>query len=170
ALYLDQERPTRDSILTAISGNLCRCTGYRPIIESGSRMADYPQPEHWSRDEAQALARVARLRTIQRTSSLHFEGFYAPVDLEELAAAVAANPEALLLAGGTDVGLWATKQLLDLPPIIYLGAVRELQQIRSTPAGPRIGAAVPLSVAWPALVAVHPELAEQALRFASPPI
>lgn len=170
ALYLDQERPTRDNILTAISGNLCRCTGYRPIIESGTRMADYPQPEHWSRDEAQGPARVARLRTLQRTSSLRFEGFYAPRSLEELAVALAASPESLLLAGGTDVGLWATKQLLDLPPIIYLGAVRELQQIRSTDSGLWIGAGVPLSVAWPALVAIHPELAEQALRFASPPI
>jgi len=170
ALYLDQERPAREDVLTAISGNLCRCTGYRPIIESGCRMADYPQPEHWSRGDAQSQERVARLRSVQRTGSLRFEGFHAPRDLDELATAVAAAPDALLLAGGTDVGLWTTKQLLDLPPIIYVGAVRELQQIRSTDAGLWIGAAVPLSTAWPALVAAHPELAEQAVRFASPPI
>jgi xanthine dehydrogenase small subunit len=170
ALYLDEERPAREDVLTAISGNLCRCTGYRPIIESGCRMADYPQPERWSRGDAQSQARVARLRSIQRTDSLSFAGFHAPRDLDELATAVAAAPDALLLAGGTDVGLWTTKQLLDLPPIVYVGAVSELQQVRSTDAGLWIGTAVPLSVAWPALVAAHPELAEQAMRFASPPI
>jgi xanthine dehydrogenase small subunit len=173
ALYLDRDSPSREEVLTALSGNLCRCTGYRPIIEAGCRMSDYPEPARWSRSEAQSTAHADKLRSIQRTgseSALRFPGFHAPLDLDELATVMAAAPESLLLAGGTDVGLWATKQLRDLPPILYLGAVRDLQQIRSSSEGLWIGAAVPLSVAWPALVAEHPALAEQAARFASPPI
>ena len=170
ALYLSHPAPRRADVVTALSGNLCRCTGYRPIIEAGCRAADYPEPRHWSRADSQAAGRIARLRALRRTRALRLPGFYAPRRLDELATEFAAAPDSLLLAGGTDVGLWVTKQLRELPPVIYLGGVRELQQIDSGAAGLRIGAAVPLSAAWPALLKEYPALAEQALRFASPPI
>jgi xanthine dehydrogenase small subunit len=179
ALYLDLEPgshrvlPEREEVLTALSGNLCRCTGYRPIIDAGRRMSEYPEPKRWSRDEAQSSGRVNQLRALQRTapdSALRFPGFHAPLTLDELATAFAAAPDSLLLAGGTDIGLWTTKHLRDLPPIIYLGAIAELQEIRNTDAGLRLGAGVSLSAAWSALVAQHPALSEQAGRFASPPV
>src|SRR5213596_3702604 len=53
ALYLQRASPARDEVIAALSGNLCRCTGYRPIIEAGCRMSDYPEPVHWSRNDAQ---------------------------------------------------------------------------------------------------------------------
>jgi xanthine dehydrogenase small subunit len=110
---------------------------------------------------------------LQRTASdstLRFPGYCAPRGLDELATALETAPHSLVLAGGTDVGLWVTKHLRDLGPIVYLGDVPELQQIRSGDDGLWIGAAAPLTRAWPALVAAHPALAEQARRFASPPI
>jgi xanthine dehydrogenase small subunit len=177
ALYLEQgargSAPEREDVLVALSGNLCRCTGYRPIIDAGRRMSEYPEPQRWSRDDAQSAARVNELRALQRTatsSGLRFPGFHAPLTLDELASALEAAPDSLLLAGGTDIGLWTTKHLRDLPPIIYVGAVAELQEIRRTDAGLRIGAGVSLSAAWSALVAQHPALSEQAARFASPPV
>ena len=75
-----------------------------------------------------------------------------------------------LLAGGTDVGLWATKQLRDLPPLIYLGDVPALARIERRAGTTWIGAAVTFRAAWPALLEDFPELQEQATRFASPPI
>jgi xanthine dehydrogenase small subunit len=173
ALYLEQPSPTRADVLATLTGNLCRCTGYRPIIDAGCGMSQYPEPANWSRADAQSAARADQLRALQRTApddALRLPGFYAPRSLEELAAALAAAPDSLLLAGGTDIGLWVTKQLRELPPIVYLGGVEELQQIRKSEAGLRIGAAVPLTAAWPALLEQYPPLAEQAQRFASPPI
>src|ERR1700730_12358651 len=177
ALYLGQRTqgspPEREDVLTALSGNLCRCTGYRPIIDAGRRMSEYPEPQRWSRDDAHSAGHVNQLRALQRTapgSALRFPGFHAPLTLDELASALEAAPDSLLLAGGTDVGLWTTKHLRDLPPIIYVGAIAELQEIRNTDAGLRIGAGVSLSTAWSALVAQHPALSEQAGRFASPPV
>ena len=173
ALYLRQSMPTREEVLTALSGNLCRCTGYRPIIDAGEHMGSYPEPLRWSRADAQSGSRVQQLRSLRRTGgggALRLPGFQAPRSLEELAAALTAAPDSLLLAGGTDVGLWATKQLRELPPIIYLGNVPELQQIRRNAAGLWIGAAVTLTNAWSALLEDYPTLAEQAGRFASPPI
>ena len=173
ALYQSTAAVTRVEVVDALSGNLCRCTGYRPIIDAGQRMHGYDEPSHWSRSDGQKTQRRERLRELTRAiddGALHYEGYHAPRSLDELAAAAAANPAALLLAGGTDVGLWVTKQLRDLPAIIYVGDVAELSQIRSTTDSLWIGAGVALSRAWPALVAAYPALAEQAERFASPPI
>jgi xanthine dehydrogenase small subunit len=173
ALYLQQPAPTREQVVAALSGNLCRCTGYRPIIEAGERMSQYPEPRRWSRADAQSAQRLEQLRCLQRGvpgAALRHGGFHAPRSVDELAAALAAAPESLLLAGGTDIGLWTTKQLRELPPIIYLGAVAELKRITLGAEGLRIGAAVTLSAAWAALVRLCPALAEQAQRFASPPV
>ncbi len=83
---------------------------------------------------------------------------------------MAAAPGSVVLAGGTDVGLWVTKHLRDLPDIVYLGDVAELASIAAARGGLRIGATANIDAAWTALVRRHPQLAEQARRFASPPI
>ncbi|MFT4047433.1 MAG: xanthine dehydrogenase small subunit [Solimonas sp.] len=162
ALYQRQPSPTRDTVVEALAGNLCRCTGYRPIIDAGLRMGDAPPPA--PDGIAGALTRI------RRDATLELPGFCAPRTVAELAARYAAQPDALLLAGGTDVGLWVTKHLRELPPMLYLGEIAELQTIAETGDGLRIGAAVALSDAWPALVARHPPLAGLARRFASRPV
>jgi xanthine dehydrogenase small subunit len=170
ALYLRKEQATREQVLETISGNLCRCTGYRPIVAAGCRMHDYPVPSHWSRAAAGAEDRRAALRALRRTQPLRMPDYFAPRTIEELASAYAEEPGALLLAGGTDVGLWVTKQLRELPTILYIGAVEELHALHRDASGLRIGAAVSLTDAWGALVETFPPLAELAQRFGSPPV
>jgi xanthine dehydrogenase small subunit len=174
ALYLRRRHASRAEVLEALAGNLCRCTGYRPIIDAGLRQGEYAEPDRWSREEAQSAQRRDTLERLAREraagESLRYPGYHAPRTLAELSAALLAEPDALVLAGGTDVGLWVTKQLRDLPPLIFIGDVEDLAAIEERSQELWIGAAVTLSEAWPVLLRSFPELSEQAARFASPPI
>ena len=174
ALYLERGHADREQALEALSGNLCRCTGYRPIIDAAMSQGDYPEPERWSRGEARSAERLDALRRLAEGrvagGSLRYPGYLAPRTLDELSAALVAHPDAVVLAGGTDVGLWVTKQLRELPTLVFVGDVPELSAIDEQAQELWIGAAVRLTDAWPALLRRFPELDEQAGRFASPPI
>ena len=173
--YLEGTLGEREAVLDTISGNLCRCTGYRPIIDAARSVPGRPEPDHWGRADAQSASRRAALDAIQPNpdSGLRMDsgaGFDAPRSLGALADLYAANPEALLLAGGTDVGLWVTQQMRELPRIIHLGNVPELARIDAHASHLEIGAAVDLQRAYAAIVAEYPTLAQLANRFASVPI
>jgi xanthine dehydrogenase small subunit len=170
-LYLNQPGAQRAQVLNALSGNLCRCTGYRPIIDAGCQMHSYPTPARWSAADAHSDARRQQLLALQRSETLSLDtGYIAPRSLSELADRYLTQPDALLLAGGTDIGLWVTKQLRSLPTLIYLGEIVALQQISERNGLLEIGAAVRLEDAYAALVAHYPMLDELHRRFASPPI
>ncbi len=157
--------PTRQQLADDLSGNLCRCTGYRPILDAGRQMFDAP-PQRL--DPAPV---VAALQQLQADSPLHTPGgFHAPRTLDDFAALRAALPEARVLAGSTDMGLWVTKQFRDLGTLISVGAVPELRRIHAADGALHIGAAATLEAAWQALAAHWPGLRDVWLRFASLPI
>jgi xanthine dehydrogenase small subunit len=170
-LYLKQEGrcASRKEIDDCLSGNLCRCTGYRPIIDAAQRMSELPQVTF---DAAHVAAQLAALkRDTLAVYSAHGQTFLAPRTLDELIQLRAANPGATLLAGSTDVGLWITKQMRALGDIIYLGHVDALKQVRALDGAIEIGAGVTLEEAYNALCRHYPhELGEMRQRFASLPI
>ncbi len=179
ALYKNQSNPDRDQINDNLSGNLCRCTGYRPIIEAAERMYRLPAGKGpaWLYSERQAEAEQAlleQLEQIRPEQSLAIEHngtrFFAPTTITELSQLKQQYPEATLLAGNTDVGLWIFKQLRQLTEIIYLGLVEELHRIDDSGSTMRIGAMVSLSDAFALINDYFPALRDLIRQFASLPI
>jgi xanthine dehydrogenase small subunit len=142
-------------VADVISGNLCRCTGYGPILASGEAVPPAPQDDG---------ATLAALRALQRSG----EGanWHAPATADELAALLVRYPDARIVAGATDVGLWVTKQHRDLGRMIFIGDVADLKHIEETEDGLTLGAGVRYSEAQEALGRIHPELTELVRRIA----
>ena len=165
---LEGSRPDETELRTALTGNLCRCTGYRPILEAGRAMFDLPSV-HFDREEIRK--KLLALRRDRALCYCHGDAsFYAPTTLGALIELRAAHPDATILAGCTDIGLWVNKQFRDLGEIIYVGEVAELKEIREDDDGLSIGASVSLTDAYAALVKHYPEAKEMWERFASVPI
>jgi xanthine dehydrogenase small subunit len=141
------------SLKDVLAGNLCRCTGYGPILAAGQAMGADP--------EARAVAGLAKaLAAIQPTEGLALEysgrRFFAPRSADELATIFATHPDATILAGGTDIGLWVTKQHRVLDTVISLNDVVNLREIADQGDAIRIGAGVRYADAHGALAALHP--------------
>ena len=161
--------PLRQQLADELSGNLCRCTGYRPILDAAQRMFELPRVDF---DPAPA---VAALRTLRDEATFSYERggahFHAPRTVDDFAALLDANPGAHILAGSTDVGLWVTKQFRELPVLVSIGEVSDLKRIDTAADGTlTIGAGASLEAAWQALAARVPALTDVYLRFAAPPI
>jgi len=146
----------------ALGGNLCRCTGYRPIKRAAVVALHQQMPD--DSEASQALS--VRLRALSNERSSH-PGFHRPVRLDELAALVLAKPEVPLLAGGTDLALEVTQKLSNLDEIISLNSVPELQLIDEGKNSIRLGAAVSLNRVMELLQGKVPHSDSLLLRFGS---
>ena len=148
AVAREQGRRDHDDVL---AGNLCRCTGYAPIIRAAEAAAKAPAPG-WVVDALPEGCGPAP---------------FAPDSADALAAWYLDNPEATLIAGATDVGLWVTKQLRALPKVAFLHACADLQRIERQGETLRIGAGVTIARLRAELAESHPSFAELLRRFAS---
>ncbi len=163
---------SRDEVDRLLAGNLCRCTGYRPIADAAQRALAVTR-DAAEQDRMDSLRRD--LRALARaTDPLVLDGaggkWFSPRTEATLAQCLAAHPDARIVAGLTDVGLWATKQLKSFDKLVYVGDIRSLQQIKTSARGLEIGAAVTWTDAMPALLAHWPHMDELLTRFASPPV
>ncbi|HEY9095672.1 MAG TPA: xanthine dehydrogenase small subunit [Hydrogenophaga sp.] len=155
---------TRERAQADLSGNLCRCTGYRPILEAAQTMGSLPLPAGCGVDEATTREALKALRP--QASS----GYLRPRALVELLQARAKHPRAQVVAGCTDVGLWVTKMHKRFEQVIDVTAARELKRIETYPHHIAIGAAVTLEDAFAALVKERPQLLAFSRRFAGLPV
>ena len=174
--------PNRLEVSDALSGNLCRCTGYAPILDAASKACG--NKAALKLDDS---ADVPLLKEIQRASTptLSLEGdiivqpvvrtrkgneFVSPATLAEVADYLVKHPTSTLLAGSTEVGLQVNKQYSRPDHIVYLGNVTELKQVKDTPTAWHIGAVVSLTEVEGLVAKAYPDFAEVLRRFGSPPI
>jgi xanthine dehydrogenase small subunit len=199
------EPVTRALAQEELSGNLCRCTGYRPILDAACAMADLPRVEVDEAKVLEGLAQIRRPREGEQLAAAPREGgdrwlspaaagkpgipasagmteggtagvtdagaaYMAPTSLRSLLAARAAHPDAQVVAGTTDVGLWITKQHRQFAKVLDVTRAEELRRIEPYENHVAIGAAVTLADAFAALVAERPQLKTFANRFAGLPV
>jgi len=169
----------REMAQGALSGNLCRCTGYRPIMDAAQAMQDLPAVHV---DAAAVLSGLRQMATVQKKAKASSvtplfkagsepdAAYLLPTRLTDLLELRAKYPDAQLVAGCTDVGLWVTKMHMQFPRIIDTTRVRELCRIEPYRHHIAIGAAVKLTDAFAVLVADRPQLASYAHRFAGLPV
>ncbi|MEY8837748.1 xanthine dehydrogenase small subunit [Cribrihabitans sp. XS_ASV171] len=156
-----------------LAGNLCRCTGYAPIIRAARSAETAPKPDWLARDQSFFSSEIRRGEAEGRgaeppsRSNMRTMPSFAPTDADELAALCETHPNATLIAGATDVGLWVTKQLRDLAPVIFLGRCEDLKRIEVTEGEIRLGAMVDMNRMGAVMADHHPSYAAMIRRYAS---
>ncbi len=161
-VWRDETAPDADRIERALQGNLCRCTGYEPIIKAGLAMGSGDRSaDRWLAGQSDIEAKLHDLADGVR---IEIEGdgrrLIQPASVDDLAEVYAAHPGATIVAGATDIGLWVTKGMAKLDPVVFVAHLDDLAQISVDDTGITLGAGVTYEDGWPALAKVFPDISE----------
>ena len=146
ALWMADPAPSEAAIETALQGNLCRCTGYAPIVRAARAVEASPATDPLVLERERVTAALLAMRPEKRvTVEAEGETSILPGDLDDLAQVLAENQDATVVAGMTDVGLWVAKHMRPISPAVFVGHLADLHRIERGPDGVTIGAAVTYS-------------------------
>ena len=156
SLAHERRKITRQDVVEQIAGNLCRCTGYRPIVDAGLAACDSAD-DHWHKAQAETCAKLEAIQGDLFVGDAN-SFFAAPSTSEALADLCATYPQATIVSGCTDVGLWINKQMRAQPKIIYTGAAKDFSQVVDHGDYLSIGAGATYADAFEALGKISPHL------------
>ncbi|PZM13880.1 xanthine dehydrogenase small subunit [Rhizobium tubonense] len=161
-LWLSNPKPSRAEIEKALQGNLCRCTGYEPIVKAAEQVSRMRPSALFDPLEKTRSDISSRLWALQKRETIVVscgdERTILPGSMAALGRILADEPDATIVAGSTDVGLWVTKQMRALNPVVFISHLTELQAMISGDKGFIIGAGVTYSRAFAAMAARIPSL------------
>lgn len=167
AMWMQNPDPSDDDAERALQGNLCRCTGYAPIIRAAKDISRHGAPANdpLVRERARVVDILGDLADGKRVEAGNGEDkFIVPASLDDFAEVLEAHPKATIVAGSTDVGLWVTKFMRDISPAVFIGNLDELQQISKEADGLRFGAGVSYTNAFGLIEAHFPQLGDYWIR------
>lgn len=161
-LWLAKEKPSRQEIEKALQGNLCRCTGYEPIVKAAEQVSLMRPSTLFDPLERRRSEIVARLWAMQASGTIRIangeDRLIVPASMQALAEVLTQEPDAIIVAGATDVGLWVTKQMRRLSPVVFINHLSELQSVTEGEDGVTISAGVSYTKAFEAISQKIPAL------------
>lgn len=167
ALHKNHNQPSREMINDALTGNLCRCTGYRPIVEAAAAACVHHGNDHFTVHEAATADLLRSISGASITLTTPHQTYYQPSRLPEALLLKAEHPDAVVLSGATDVGLRVTKRHETIPEIIDLSRLPELKDVEDNDSGLILGAGLPLQAIRSVVQESFPALAEMLSVFGS---
>ena len=144
AMYKNYSSYTDNIIKDSIQGNLCRCTGYRPIIDAARSLNKKNKFDHFSRNKKITINLLKKIKQRSIAISSNNKKYFAPKSVRELKKILKQYPNSKLLSGGTDVSLIVTKERKDLDSLIYMNSIEELNYIKKNNNYIEVGATTPL--------------------------
>lgn len=169
ALWMEVPQPTEAEVEVALQGNLCRCTGYAPIIKAAVAVSQYgtPSADYLTETRDGIIAQLTDLRDGQRVvTGPEGDQAIVPADLDDFANVLLDNPKATIVAGATDVGLWVTKFLKPISPAIHINQLDGLKTVEVGAVAITLGAGVSYSDLMPQIEAHFPFLLDYWKRIA----
>ena len=167
ALLDKNANPTEDEIRFWLAGNLCRCTGYRPIVEAAKSLNKDGKRDFFAKDKKKTLGLLKKIKNRSIKIINDNKKYFAPKFTNELNKILRSEPNSKLISGGTDVSLIVTKERKDLNSLIYLNSIDELNYIKENNGFIEVGASTPLIKFESFIKKYFPDFSEVLKRYGS---